>query len=214
MDRRQQRRLLKGCEAAAHPSPADGLYSPERVNAADQRHDHHSFWWFIRDLIYTYRQQPEIGWSTVEICKQPNPAVLAHVCREESGWAMVALHNFGADSGIVPIQLEDVPEGCILVDLLNGLSEHKLDATAGPSSASKPTATDGCACCDRKTSRSSEPAGDTSSRCSPVRRRGDRVPVLGRGSSDQDPAGTAGPGRRRPGFHLGFRSAVDRFAGC
>jgi trehalose synthase len=106
----------------------DGLYSPERVNAADQRHDHHSFWWFIRDLIYTYRQQPEIGWSTVEICKQPNPAVLAHVCREESGWAMVALHNFGADSGIVPIQLEDVPEGCILVDLLDGLSEHKLDA--------------------------------------------------------------------------------------
>jgi trehalose synthase len=106
----------------------DGLYSPERVNAADQRHDHHSFWWFIRDLIYTYRQQLEIGWSTVEICKQPNPAVLAHVCREESGWAMVALHNFGADSGIVPIQLEDVPEGCILVDLLDGLSEHKLDA--------------------------------------------------------------------------------------
>jgi trehalose synthase len=105
-----------------------GLYGPERVNAADQRHDHHSFWWFIRDLIYTYRQQPEIGWSTVEICKQPNPAVLAHVCREESGWAMVALHNFGADSGIVPIQLEDVPERCILVDLLDGLSEHKLDA--------------------------------------------------------------------------------------
>jgi trehalose synthase len=106
----------------------DGLYSPERVNAADQRHDHHSLWWFIRDRIYTYRQQPEIGWSTVEICKQPNPAVLAHVCREESGWAMVALHNFGADSGIVPIQLEDVPEGCILVDLLDGLSEHKIDA--------------------------------------------------------------------------------------
>ena len=28
----------------------------------------------------------------------PTRAVLAHVCREESGWAMVALHNFGADS--------------------------------------------------------------------------------------------------------------------
>ena len=89
----------------------DGLYGPKRVNAADQRHDHESFWWFIRDLIYTYRQQPEIGWSTVEILKQPNPAVLAHVCREESGWAMVALHNFGADSCIVPVQLEDVPPG-------------------------------------------------------------------------------------------------------
>ena len=106
----------------------DGLYGPERVNAADQRHDHKSFWWFIRDLIYTYRQQPEIGWSTVEILKQPNPAVLAHVCREKSGWAMVALHNFGADNCIVPVQLEGVPPGSRLIDLLDGLSEHELDA--------------------------------------------------------------------------------------
>ena len=58
----------------------------------------------------------------------PTAAVLAHVCREESGWAMVALHNFGADSCIVPIELEDVPPGSILVDLLDGLSEHELDA--------------------------------------------------------------------------------------
>ena len=28
----------------------DGLYGPERVNVADQRHNHQSFWWFIRDL--------------------------------------------------------------------------------------------------------------------------------------------------------------------
>ena len=106
----------------------DGLYGPERVNVADQRHDHRSFWWFIRDLIYTYRQQPEIGWSIAEIVKQPNRAVLTHLCREKSGWVMVALHNFGPDSCIVPIQLEDVPPGCILIDLLDGLSEHALDA--------------------------------------------------------------------------------------
>jgi trehalose synthase len=106
----------------------DGLYGPERVNAADQRHDHRSLWWFIRDLIYTYRQQPEIGWSTTEVLKQPNPAVLAHVCREKSGWAMVALHNFGPEGSIVPIQLEDAPPGSILIDLLDGLSEHELDA--------------------------------------------------------------------------------------
>ncbi len=105
----------------------DGLYGPDRVNVADQRHDHHSFWWFMRNLIYTYRQQPEIGWSTPEILKQPNRAVLAHVCREKSGWAMVALHNFGADGCIVPIKLEDAPPGCTLIDLLDGLTEHKLD---------------------------------------------------------------------------------------
>jgi hypothetical protein len=68
----------------------DGLFGPERVNAADQRRDHGSFWWFMRNLIYTYREQPETGWSNVEILKQPNRAVLAHLCREESGWAMVA----------------------------------------------------------------------------------------------------------------------------
>ena len=116
----QKRRLTR-------PLP-DGLYGPERVNAADQRHDHQSFWWFMRNLIYTYRQQPEIGWSTAEVLEQPNPTVLAHVCREKSGWAMVALHNFGADSCIVPVQLEGVPSGSILVDLLDGLTEHELDS--------------------------------------------------------------------------------------
>jgi trehalose synthase len=107
----------------------DGLFGPDRVNAADQRHDHRSFWWFIRDLIYTYRQQPEIGWSTAEVLKQPNRAVLAHVCREESGWQMVALHNFGAEGCLVPIELQDAPRGSVLVDLLDGLSEHPLDAS-------------------------------------------------------------------------------------
>jgi trehalose synthase len=116
----QKRRL-------ARPLP-DGMYAPDRINAADQRHDHQSFWWFMRNLIYTYRQQPQIGWSTAEVVEQPNPAVLAHVCREQSGWAMVALHNFGADSCIVPIQLDGVPSGSKLVELLGDLSEHELDA--------------------------------------------------------------------------------------
>lgn len=104
----------------------DGLYGPERINAADQRRDEGSFWWFMRNLIYTYRQQPEIGWSTVEILKQPNRAVLAHVCREESGWSMMALHNFGAESCIVALELDDAPPGSVLVDLLDGLTEIDL----------------------------------------------------------------------------------------
>lgn len=106
-----------------------GLYGPERVNAADQRRDHGSFWWFMRNLIYTYREQPEIGWSTVEILKQPNRAVLAHVCREASGWSMVALHNFGAEGCIVGLELDDVTPGSVLVDLLDGLTEITLDTS-------------------------------------------------------------------------------------
>ena len=106
----------------------DGLYGPERINAADQRRDHGSFWWFMRNLIYTYREQPETGWSNIEILKQPNRAVLAHVCREESGWAMAALHNFGSESCLVPIEIEGLPPGSILVDLLGDLKEIPLDA--------------------------------------------------------------------------------------
>jgi trehalose synthase len=106
----------------------EGLYGPDRVNAADQRRDHGSFWWFMRNLIYTYREQPETGWSNIEILKQPNRAVLAHVCREESGWAMAALHNFGADACLVTIEIADLPTGSILVDLLNNLKEIPLDA--------------------------------------------------------------------------------------
>lgn len=105
----------------------DGLYGPGRVNVADQRHDHSSFWWFIRDLIYTYRQQPEIGWATVEVVKQPHRAVLAHVCREKSGWLMLALHNFGAEAVMVSVALDDLGPGCSLVDLLDGLSEHPIE---------------------------------------------------------------------------------------
>ena len=106
---------------------SEGLYGAERVNAADQRRDHDSFWWFMRNLIYTYREQPETGWSDIEILKQPNRAVLAHVCREESGWAMAALHNFAAEGCLVPIEIADLPKGSILVDLLNDLEEIELD---------------------------------------------------------------------------------------
>jgi trehalose synthase len=105
----------------------EGLYGPERVNAADQRRDHGSFWWFMRNLIYTYREQPETGWSDIEILKQPHRAVLAHVCREKSGWAMAALHNFGSDGCLVPIEIADLPAGSILVDLLDDLAEIPLD---------------------------------------------------------------------------------------
>ncbi|KAA0090847.1 trehalose synthase [Mycolicibacterium sp. P1-18] len=108
----------------------DGLFGPDRVNVAAQRRDHQSFWWFIRDLIYTYRQQPQIGWSTVEVLKQPHRSVLAHVCREdESGWQMLALHNFGAEGALVPVELADAPAGSVLVSLLDGLTEHPLDAS-------------------------------------------------------------------------------------
>jgi trehalose synthase len=96
----------------------DGLYSPDRVNVADQRRDPQSLWWFVRQLIRRYRQAPQIGWSTVEVLDHPEVAVLAHVCREPSGWAMLGVHNFGADGALVPVQLGGVPDGSVLMDLV------------------------------------------------------------------------------------------------
>ena len=118
MDRGRRRRLLDGPpRRLTRPFP-QGLYAPDRVNVTDQRHDPTSFWWFIRKLIYRYRQLPQIGWSTVEVLRHANPAVLAHVCRELSGWSMVGLHNFGADRTMVQVDLGETPEGTMLTDLL------------------------------------------------------------------------------------------------
>ena len=107
----------------------DGLYGPERVNAADQRHDHQSFWWFMRNLIYTYRQQPEIGWSTVEVFKQPNRggAWPTYAARNRGGrWSRCTTSARTAASCRSSSQA--FRRARILVDLLDGLTEHKLDA--------------------------------------------------------------------------------------
>ena len=112
----------------------------------------------MRNLIYTYRQQPEIGWSTVELLKQPNRAVLAHVCRESSGWAMVGLHNFGAEVASCPSSspmYQGVPYSSISsVGFQNTSWTPQVEST----SVSMLMAIGGCACGDRATSQSSEPA--------------------------------------------------------
>ena len=118
-------RRRSGGSTARSPT---ACYGPERVNAADQRHDHHSFWWFMRNLIYTYRSQPEIGWSTVEVLKQPNPAV--------SGPCVPGGVRLG-DGRVAQLRRGQLHRadrargrtaGSKLVDLLDGLSEHELDA--------------------------------------------------------------------------------------
>jgi hypothetical protein len=58
---------------------------------------------------------------------------------------MVALHNFGADSSIVPIQLQGVPSGCILVDLLAASPSTTWIPRAGSTSILMVMATGGCA---------------------------------------------------------------------
>ena len=94
-----------------------GVWGPENVNVADQRSDPASLWSFIQRLISRYRQSPEIGWSDVEILKQPQRSVLAHVCRYGE-WAMLAVHNFGDQPVEIELEVPGLPPGSVLVDLL------------------------------------------------------------------------------------------------
>lgn len=102
----------------------NGLYGPQRVNAADQRRDPGSLWWFVRSLIRRYRQAPQIGWSRLVMLDQPQRSVLAHTCREDSGWTLLALHNLGPDACMVPVALEGVPADSVLADLIGSRGDR------------------------------------------------------------------------------------------
>lgn len=99
------------------PLPTDG-YSPEHVNAVDQRHDPDSLLSFMSLLIRRYRQSPELGWAEFKVLEQPEKSVLAHLAEWDDG-SMVAVHNFGANSVKIPLQLEGCDDGHSLVDLLD-----------------------------------------------------------------------------------------------
>ncbi len=100
------------------PFPAGG-YSPEHVNVAAQRGETDSLLTFMRELIFRYRQHPELGWGTHRVQEQDDPAVLALEHRWEQN-AVVTLHNLGADGTTAHVRLEDVPEGSMLVDVFTG----------------------------------------------------------------------------------------------
>lgn len=95
----------------------DGAFGPDEVNVGQQRNDPDSLWSFVQRLISSYRQSPEIGWSTVEVLDVPDHRVLAHVCRKDE-WSLVALHNFAAEPVEVTVEVPGLTRGTGLVDLL------------------------------------------------------------------------------------------------
>lgn len=94
-----------------------GGFSPEHVNATDQRHDPDSMLHFIRKLIERYRASAEIGWGEFAAVKTDTPAVLAHTMTGAEG-RMLALHNFSAEPASVNLQIPNVDSGYSLIDLL------------------------------------------------------------------------------------------------
>lgn len=96
----------------------EGGFSPEYVNAAQQRHVDSSLFTFMRSLIQTYRNSPEIGWGEFELLEQPYDAVLAHALRTDTGH-LVAVHNLGSEAHTVPLTLERIHPESRVVDLFH-----------------------------------------------------------------------------------------------
>ncbi|KQO96759.1 alpha-amylase family protein [Leifsonia sp. Leaf264] len=94
-----------------------GGYSPEHVNASDQRHDPDSLLQFMRALIRRYRSSAEMGWGACEIVPQKSPTVLVHALVSDEG-RMIAVHNFGTEPTVATFTVADAEPGDVLVDLL------------------------------------------------------------------------------------------------
>jgi trehalose synthase len=95
----------------------EGAYGPRFVNVADQLRDPDSLLNLIRVLATTYRNCPELGWGECSILEQPNQGVLAHRSTWDDG-SVVALHNSTAEPVTVPLTLDGLEPGTVLLDLL------------------------------------------------------------------------------------------------
>jgi trehalose synthase len=100
--------------------PVPDGYAPEHVNVADQKRDPDSLWAFMRSLIQTYRECPELGWGDFRVLEQPHREVLAHRCAWR-GSSVLAVHNLSSRPmttqvrmdpddlvGDEPVRLEDL----------------------------------------------------------------------------------------------------------
>jgi trehalose synthase len=89
--------------------PVPEPYGAEHVNVSDQKRDPDSLWTFMRALIQTYRDCPELGWGDFLVLKQPHRQVLAHQCTWQ-GSSTVALHNLSPQPVTTALDLEsDAP---------------------------------------------------------------------------------------------------------
>src|SRR3954462_3399482 len=114
----------------------DGSFGPEHVNVAAQRGDPDSLLAFISLLIRRYRESPELGWADFRVLEQPHRSVLAHECAGDDR-RIVAVHNLGPDSCVVPLTLESCDGTSHLVDLLQDDGVCALD-DAGRTEVSLP----------------------------------------------------------------------------
>jgi len=104
----------------------EGSFGPEHVNVAGQRGDRESLQSFIKLLVKRYHESPELGWAQFQVLDQPHRNVLAHECAHDER-RIVALHNLGTESCIVPLALEGCDATHRLVDLLHEGGDYAID---------------------------------------------------------------------------------------
>jgi glycosidase len=97
-----------------------GAFAPAKVNVEDQRRDPNSLLRFVRHLIRTRRETPELGWGTSTLIDTEDPALLAHRCDWE-GSSVIAIHNLGAHAASADLALGDGAKG--VHDLLGDFEE-------------------------------------------------------------------------------------------
>jgi glycosidase len=73
---------------------AGGAFAPGKVNVEDQRRDPDSLLRFVRKLIRTRRETPELGWGKSTLIETSDPALFAHRCDWEDS-TVIAIHNLG-----------------------------------------------------------------------------------------------------------------------
>jgi trehalose synthase len=97
-----------------------GAFAPAKVNVEDQRRDPDSLLRFVRHLIRTRRETPELGWGTSTLIETDDPALFAHRCDWEDS-TVIAIHNLGARPVNTELALGDGAKG--VHDLLGDFEE-------------------------------------------------------------------------------------------
>jgi glycosidase len=93
-------------EAKELPGPVvTGEFSPKSINVQDQQRDPESLLSWIRLLVESYRDCPELAWGKFQVIKTDEPAVLAHRC--DADGTVVAAHNFGDAEVTITLPLKD-----------------------------------------------------------------------------------------------------------
>ena len=83
-----------------------GAFGYRKVNVQAQRRDPKSLLNYLERMIRTRKEYPEFSTGTYRVVETSEPTkIFAHSCQDESGNAVIAVHNLTEDSVKVEIKL-------------------------------------------------------------------------------------------------------------